>query len=81
MAAHAEAAGYRVLKVSSSVSGATQWAASLIKWWTKRRSRLYHATNEPLHAPLTALFTPLAFMQSLLSRTSHMDFVLVKKAL
>jgi SAM-dependent methyltransferase len=78
IAAHAKAAGFEAVKISSSVSGATQWSASLIKWFAKRQGRPYRATKEPLHAPLTLVFLPLAVIQSFVSRTSHMDFVLRK---
>lgn len=80
MRAHAEAAGFEVVKLSSSPSAATQWAASLLWWWSNKRGRPYRATLEPLHAPLTLLFAPLSVLQSKLSTTSHMDFVLRKPA-
>ncbi len=78
MAAHARKAGFEVVKLSSSLSGATQWAASLLKWVAKRRGRHYRTTKEPLHAPLTLLFTPLTMLQAAVSQTSHMDFILRK---
>lgn len=80
MRGHAEKAGFEVVELSSSPSGATQWAASILYAWSGFRGRPYRATLEPLHAPLTLLFAPIAILQSLFFTTSHMDFVLRKPA-
>ncbi|MCP4465317.1 MAG: class I SAM-dependent methyltransferase [Halieaceae bacterium] len=78
MRAHAEKAGLEVVELSSSPSGATQWAASLLWAWSTRWGREYRATREPWQAPLTLLFAPFSVIQSKLSSTSHMDFMLRK---
>jgi SAM-dependent methyltransferase len=78
MRLHAEKAGFEVMELSSSPSAATQWAASLLWSWSARVGRKYLATKEPLQAPLTLLFAPLSLLQSKISNTSHMDFVLRK---
>ena len=80
MRAHAEAAGFEVVELSSSPSAATQWAASILWWWSNKRGRPYRATLEPLHAPLTLLFAPLSVLQARFASTSHMDFILRKPA-
>ena len=78
MRAHAEKAGFEVVEIASSPSAATQWAASILYAWSRYRGRPYRATLEPLHSPLTLLFAPLSILQSMVSKTSHMDFVLRK---
>jgi SAM-dependent methyltransferase len=78
--AHAEKAGLELVKVSSSLSSSTQWAASILNWIAKKRGREYRVTREPLHAPLTAAFLPITAVQILVSQASHIDFVLRKPA-
>lgn len=74
----AEAAGFEVLALESSPSGAVIWGGSLLKWWAKLRRRPYLATKERLHPWLMLLFAPIALIQSKLGSTSHMDFTLRK---
>lgn len=74
----AEAAGFEVVALESSPSGAVIWGGSLLKWWAKLRGRPYLAAKEPLHAWLMLLFAPIAVIQSKLASTSHMDFTLRK---
>jgi SAM-dependent methyltransferase len=78
MRKHAEKAGLEVVALESSPSGAVMWGASLLKRRARRRGRPYRVTREPLHAYLMLLFAPLAFAQSKLANTSHMDFILRK---
>jgi SAM-dependent methyltransferase len=78
MAAHAARAGFEVALLKSSPSGATQWAASFLKWRAARRGRPYRWSDEPLHPLLTLMAAPLAVAQGLVHNTSHLDFVLRK---
>jgi 2-polyprenyl-3-methyl-5-hydroxy-6-metoxy-1,4-benzoquinol methylase len=75
---HAAKAGYEVVSVSSSISGATQWALSFLHWWAQFRGRTYRFVHEPLYPPLILAATPIAIFESVFSRTCHMDFVLRK---
>lgn len=72
----AEKAGLEVVSITSSPSSATQWSASLLKWWALRRGRPFRSTAEPLYPILTLAFAPLALLHARLANTSHMDFVL-----
>jgi SAM-dependent methyltransferase len=72
----AEKAGLEVVSITSSPSSATQWSASLLKWWALRRGRAFRSTAEPLYPILTLAFAPLALVHARLANTSHMDFVL-----
>jgi fatty acid desaturase/SAM-dependent methyltransferase len=74
----AEMAGFEVVEIKSSLSGATQWALSALHWWAKRRGRTFRNTHEPLYPPLILACLPIALLESALSRTCHMDFVLRK---
>jgi len=76
----AEMAGFEVVEIKSSISGATQWALSALHWWAQRRGRAFRNTHEPLYPPLILGFVPVAILESLLARTCHMDFVLRKPA-
>jgi SAM-dependent methyltransferase len=76
---HAESAGFQTLKISSSISGATQWAHSALRWWARGR-RPFHGIREPLYPPLILAAIPLAVMESWFWRTCHMDFVFRKIA-
>ena len=76
LARHAERAGLEVVEIRPSPSGASQWGASALHGWARRRGRVYRATREPLHPYLTLVFLPVAFLQCALGSTSHMDFVL-----
>jgi len=75
---HAERAGFEVVRLKSSPSGATQWSGSLLKAWAARRGQVYRWTNEPLHPYLTLLFAPVAAVQCLFNNSSHLDFILRK---
>jgi 2-polyprenyl-3-methyl-5-hydroxy-6-metoxy-1,4-benzoquinol methylase len=75
---HAEAAGYEVLAVRNSLSGATQWAQSALSWLAQRGARPFRGIDEPLYAPLLLAFLPVVALESLFGRTCHMDFVLRK---
>jgi SAM-dependent methyltransferase len=75
---HAERAGFEVVKISSSISGATQWALSFLHMWAKLRGRPFHHIHEPLYPPLILAAMPVAALESIFSRTCHMDFVLRK---
>jgi SAM-dependent methyltransferase len=77
---HAEKAGFEVVRISSSISGATQWALS----WLHRRARIrrsvFRSIHEPLYAPLVLAAIPVAVLEAAVSHTCHMDFVLRKAA-
>ena len=75
---HAEKAGFEVVKISSSLSGSTQWALSLLHWWARFRGRAFHHIHEPMYPPLILAVTPIAIFEAIFSRTCHMDFVLRK---
>lgn len=75
---HAEEAGFEVVKISNSVSGATQWALSFLHAWANFRGRPFHHIHEPLYPPLILAAIPIAMMESVFSKTCHMDFVLRK---
>ena len=75
---HAEKAGFEVLRISSSISGATQWALSFLHRWARFRGRPFHHIHEPLYPPLILAAIPVAMMEALFFRTCHMDFVLRK---
>lgn len=74
--AHAERAGLEVVEILSSPSGAVCWGGSFLKRRAIRRGRPYLVTREPLHPFLMLLFAPISVIQSKLSSTSHMDFIL-----
>jgi SAM-dependent methyltransferase len=76
---HAETAGFQTVKISSSISGATQWANSALRWWARGR-RPFHGAHEPMYPPLILASIPIAVMESWFSRTCHMDFVFRKPA-
>jgi SAM-dependent methyltransferase len=76
---HAEKAGFEVVRISSSISGATQWALSFLHKWANWRGRPFHHIHEPLYPPLILAAMPVAVLESVFSRTCHMDFVLRKK--
>jgi SAM-dependent methyltransferase len=75
---HAEKAGFEVVKISSSISGATQWALSFLHRWARLRSRSFRHIHEPLYPPLILAALPVAMFEAVFSRTCHMDFVLRK---
>jgi len=74
----AEKAGFEVVEIKSSLSGATQWALSALAWWAARRGRPFRTSHEPLYPPLILAFLPVATVEALLAHTCHMDFVLRK---
>jgi SAM-dependent methyltransferase len=78
MRTHAERAGLEVVALKSSPSGAVVWGASLLKYRALRRGRPYRWMREPLHPYLMLLFAPLSLVQSVVTNTSHMDFILRK---
>jgi len=75
---HAEKAGFEVVSISSSISGATQWALSFLHWWSRFRSRSFRHIHEPMYPPLILAAIPIAIFEAVFSRTCHMDFVLRK---
>ncbi|HEY2383306.1 MAG TPA: class I SAM-dependent methyltransferase [Terriglobia bacterium] len=76
---HAEKAGFEVVKIASSISGATQWALSFLHLWANWRGRQFHHIHEPLYPPLIIAAMPVAVVEAMFSRTCHMDFVLRKR--
>ncbi len=74
----AERAGFEVVSIRSSLSGATQWALSALLWRAKRRGREFRGIHEPLYPPLILAALPVAALEALVARTCHMDFVLRK---
>lgn len=76
---HAESAGFETVNISSSISGATQWANSALRWWARGR-RPFHGIREPMYPPLILAAVPIAVLESLFWRTCHMDFVFRKPA-
>jgi 2-polyprenyl-3-methyl-5-hydroxy-6-metoxy-1,4-benzoquinol methylase len=77
---HAEKAGFEVVSISSSISGATQWALSYLHWWSRFRGRSFRHIHEPMYPLLILAAIPIAIFEAALSRTCHMDFVLRKPA-
>jgi SAM-dependent methyltransferase len=75
---HAQRAGFEVVKISSSISGATQWALSFLHLWANMRGRAFRHIHEPLYPPLILAALPVAALEAMFSRTCHMDFVLRK---
>jgi SAM-dependent methyltransferase len=75
---HAQKAGFEVVKISSSISGATQWALAFIHLWTNMRGRPFRHIHEPLYPPLILAALPVAVLEATFSRTCHMDFILRK---
>ena len=75
---HAEKAGFEVVRISSSISGATQWALSFLHRWARFRGRSFHHIHEPLYPPLILATLPIAMFEAVFARTCHMDFVLRK---
>ena len=76
LARHAASAGLEVVAISSSLSGATQWAQSGLRAWAARRHRPFLATAEPLYPPLILAAVPLTLLEMAFGHTCHMDFVL-----
>lgn len=76
LARHAGAAGLEVVSISSSLSGATQWAQSGLRSWAARRGRPFLATAEPLYPALILAAIPVAALEMAFAHTCHMDFVL-----
>jgi SAM-dependent methyltransferase len=75
---HAERAGFEVVKISSSISGATQWALSFLRRLARSRRRTFRHIHEPMYPPLILASIPIAVFEAIFSRTCHMDFVLRK---
>jgi hypothetical protein len=75
---HATRAGFEVVRISNSMSGATQWALSSLHLWAKLRGRPFRHIHEPLYPPLILAATPIAMFETVFSRTCHMDFVFRK---
>jgi SAM-dependent methyltransferase len=76
LARHAAKAGLEVVSISSSLSGATQWAQSGLRAWSAFRRRPFLATSEPLYPALILASLPLAMLEAVFGHTCHMDFVL-----
>lgn len=77
---HAEKAGFEVVKISSSISGATQWALSFLHMWANWKGREFRHIHEPMYPPLIIAAMPVALVEAMFSKTCHMDFVLRKRA-
>jgi 2-polyprenyl-3-methyl-5-hydroxy-6-metoxy-1,4-benzoquinol methylase len=75
---HAERAGFEVVKISSSISGATQWALAFLHKWARFWKRPYRHVHERMYPPLILASIPIAVLEKIFSRTCHMDFVLRK---
>jgi SAM-dependent methyltransferase len=75
---HAEKAGFEVLRISSSLSGATQWALSSLHAWARLRGRPFRHIHEPMYPPLILAAIPIALLEALFSHTCHVDFVFRK---
>lgn len=75
---HAMKAGFEVVRISSSISGATQWALSFLHRWARFRGRPFHHIHEPLYPPLILGAIPIAMFEAIFARTCHMDFILRK---
>ena len=75
---HARKAGFEVVKISSSISGATQWALSFLHLWSNMWGRPFRHIHEPMYPPLILAAMPVAAAEALCWRTCHMDFVLRK---
>lgn len=78
LARHAEKAGFEIVRISSSISGATQWALSFLHMWADRRGRPFRHIHEPMYPPLILAAMPIAVLEAMFSRTCHMDFILRK---
>lgn len=78
LARAARRAGFEVVSIKSSLSGATQWALSALVWWAHRRGRAFRGIREPLYPPLILAFLPVTVLEAFVARTCHMDFVLRK---
>lgn len=78
LARHAKKAGFDVVKISSSISAATQWALSFLHRWARFRGRPFRSIHEPLYPLLILASIPIVVVESALSHTCHMDFVLRK---
>jgi SAM-dependent methyltransferase len=76
LARHAVSAGLDVVSVSSSLSGATQWAQSGLRAWARRRNRRFLGTAEPLYPVLILAAIPLTMLEMSFGHSCHMDFVL-----
>jgi SAM-dependent methyltransferase len=77
---HAQKAGFEVVSISSSISGATQWALSFLHWWSRFRGRSFRHIHEPMYPVLILAAIPIALFEAAFFRTCHMDFVLRKPA-
>jgi 2-polyprenyl-3-methyl-5-hydroxy-6-metoxy-1,4-benzoquinol methylase len=76
---HAERAGFEVVQISSSISGATQWALAFLHKWARFRGRPFRHIHEPMYPLLILAAIPIAVLEALFFRTCHMDFVLRKR--
>lgn len=74
LARHAAAAGLEVVSISSSLSGATQWAQSGLRVWADRRRRRFLGTDEPLYPALILAAIPLTIMEMAFGYSCHTDF-------
>ena len=77
---HAERAGFEVVRISSSITGATQWALSSLHRWARLRGRRFRGIHERWYPPLVLASIPIVLIEAALSRTCHMDFVFRKPA-
>jgi 2-polyprenyl-3-methyl-5-hydroxy-6-metoxy-1,4-benzoquinol methylase len=73
---HAARAGFEVVSITNSMSSATQWALSPLHSWAKWRGRAFRSIHEPMYPPMILAAIPIVALESMLSRTCHMDFVL-----
>ncbi|MDX2167659.1 MAG: class I SAM-dependent methyltransferase, partial [Deltaproteobacteria bacterium] len=76
----AERAGFEVVRIAGSPSGATQWSGGTLRALARWRGRPFRGIHEPLYPALMLAFAPLSVAQSLVGSTSHMDFILRKPA-
>jgi SAM-dependent methyltransferase len=77
--AHAEAAGYDVVSITSTPMAASNWAGSVQKWFAMKTGRDYHPAEGAIYPLLMLGLSPLVALQSLISTTGSMDFVLRKR--
>ena len=76
---HAEAAGLEVREVKNSLVSATNWAASLQKWWKVSRDQPYGGLQSgALYPFFTLAAIPLTLVQSAVAWTSDLDFVFTR---
>ena len=74
----ASRAGLQVVAINNALTAATNWAASLLKYFALKRSSAIDPTTHVLYPLLVLMFIPLTVVQGWVAGTGSVDFVFRK---